>query len=68
MRSSTTIVARDLLSRDGVKRYLIRGPNRLTADCETSIRMSRESVIRLEIEGFTELIHLINAFGLPPHD
>ena len=61
-------VARDLLSRDGVKRYLIRGPNRLTADCETSIRMSRESVIRLEIEGFTELIHLINAFGLPPHD
>ena len=61
-------VARELLSRDDVKRYLIRGPGRLTADCETSIRMSREDVVRIEIEGFTELIQIINALGLPPHE
>ncbi|RLG25837.1 methanogenesis marker radical SAM protein [Methanosarcinales archaeon] len=61
-------VGRDLLSRDGVKRYLVRGPSRLTADCETSIRMDREGVIRLEVDGFTELIQMINAFGLPPKE
>jgi methanogenesis marker radical SAM protein len=59
-------VAKEALSRDGIKRYVVRGPERLTADCESSVKMTPEMVFKLEVDGFTELIQIINAFGLPP--
>lgn len=61
-------VAKEALSRDGVQRYVVRGPERLTADCESSMKMSPEMVLNIEVEGFTELIQIINAFGLPPKE
>lgn len=57
--------AQKVLSRDGVGRFVRRGPEMLSYDGEMSIGMTREEVITFEVEQFTELINQINAFGLP---
>ena len=55
--------AQEILSRDGITRTVIRGPDQLTADAETSMGMTRKDVLALEIEGFSGLIRLINHYG-----
>jgi methanogenesis marker radical SAM protein len=52
------------LSRDGRERLVVRGPDRLTVDGEMSISMSRQEVLDLEVEAFTELIEAVNALGV----
>ncbi len=52
-----------LLSRDGCKRMVIRGPDQLTVDGEMSISMSKRDVLDLELAAFKELIETINALG-----
>lgn len=58
--------AADILSADGgVRRTIIRGgPDTLTADAETSMGMTRDEVLQMEIDGFSSLIHLINLNGI----
>jgi methanogenesis marker radical SAM protein len=58
--------AEEVLSRDGVERFVRRGPDRLTADGEMTISMKKADIINFEVGAFTELIELINAIGLPP--
>jgi methanogenesis marker radical SAM protein len=53
----------ELLSADGVEREVIRGPDQLTADAETSMGMTRDQVLSIEMEGFAELIQTINRYG-----
>jgi len=55
--------AQDVVSRDGVERTVMRGPESLTADAETSMGMTRNGVLALEMEGFADLIRLINRYG-----
>jgi len=55
--------AREVLSRDGCDRVVVRGPETLTADGETSMGMTREQVLEMELEGFGNLIRLINQYG-----
>ena len=52
------------LSRDGQDRLVVRGPERLTVDGEMSISMTKQEVLDLEVEAFTELIEAINALGV----
>jgi len=54
---------RDVLHRDGIDREVIRGPEMLTADAETSMGMTREQVLAMEMEGFSDLIRTINRYG-----
>ena len=56
---------KEALKRDGVDRLVRRGPERLSVDGEMSIGMTRDEVLELEIENFTELIGQINSLGLP---
>jgi methanogenesis marker radical SAM protein len=56
--------AQDILSRDGVERTVIRGPEMLSADAETSMGMTRDQVLEMELSGFAELIQLINRYGM----
>jgi NifB/MoaA-like Fe-S oxidoreductase len=56
--------AEKVLGRDGTERAVIYGPDMLTADAETSMGMTREAVLSLEMEGFTELIRTINRYGV----
>jgi methanogenesis marker radical SAM protein len=56
---------KEAFKRDGVDRLIRRGPECLSVDGEISIGMSREEVLELEIENFTELIRQINSLGLP---
>jgi methanogenesis marker radical SAM protein len=56
---------KEALKRDGIDRLVRRGPERLSVDGEMSIGMTREEVLELEIENFTELIGQINSLGLP---
>ncbi|NYT16800.1 MAG: methyl coenzyme M reductase-arginine methyltransferase Mmp10 [Methanomicrobiales archaeon] len=56
-------VAAQILSRDGVQRTVFRGPEMLTADAETSMGMTRDGVLLMEMEGFSDLIRLINRYG-----
>jgi methanogenesis marker radical SAM protein len=51
------------LCRDGVNRTVLRGPDMLTTDAETSMGMSRDGVLLLEMEAFAELIQMINRSG-----
>lgn len=53
----------ELLTRDGRERQVVRGPDMLTADAETSMGMTREQVLEMEMEGFSQLIWTINRFG-----
>ena len=55
--------AEEVLSSDGITRTVIRGPEMLTADGETSMGMDRDGVLALELAGFSELIILINQYG-----
>jgi methanogenesis marker radical SAM protein len=55
--------AQDVLSLDGIDREVIRGPEMLTADAETSMGMTREQVLAMEMEGFADLIRTINRYG-----
>ncbi len=55
--------AEELLSADGIFRNVIRGPEMLTADGETSMGMNRNDVLAMEMAGFTALITLINQEG-----
>lgn len=56
--------AASVFSRDGVERTVIRGPESLTADAETSMGMTRSGVLALEMEAFSDLIRLINRYGV----
>ncbi len=56
---------KEALNRDGADRIVRRGPDCLSVDGEMSIGMTREEVLTLEIENFTELIEQINSLGLP---
>jgi methanogenesis marker radical SAM protein len=55
--------AQEVLSRDGVEREIIRGPEMLTADAETSMGMTRDQVLAMEMDGFADLIRTINRYG-----
>ena len=55
--------ARRILSADGVDRDIVRGPDMLTADAETSMGMTRTEVLEKEMEGFSALINTINQHG-----
>jgi methanogenesis marker radical SAM protein len=55
--------AREVLSRDGRAREVLRGPETLTADGETSMGMTRTQVLEMELEGLGDLIRLINQYG-----
>jgi len=55
--------AQEVLGRDGTNREVIRGPDQLTADAETSMGMTRNEVLALEMEGFSTLIQQINLYG-----
>ncbi|HUT38894.1 MAG TPA: methyl coenzyme M reductase-arginine methyltransferase Mmp10, partial [Methanoregula sp.] len=54
----------DVLSSDGIERQVIRGPEMLTADAETSMGMTREQVLEMEMDGFADLIRTINRYGM----
>ncbi len=53
----------EIFSRDGRERTIVRGPDMLTADAETSMGMTREQVLEMELDGFANLIWIINRFG-----
>jgi NifB/MoaA-like Fe-S oxidoreductase len=55
---------KEILRSDGIDRIIRRGPESLSVDGEMSIGMTREEVLELEIENFTELINQINSLGL----
>jgi methanogenesis marker radical SAM protein len=55
--------AQMVISRDGIIREIIRGPEMLTADAETSMGMTRDQVLTVEMNGFAELIQTINKYG-----
>jgi len=55
--------AEKILSRDGIGRMVVRGPEMLTADAETSMGMARNDVLAMEMEGFRDLILTINQYG-----
>ena len=55
--------AQDVLSSDGINRQLNPGPEMLTADAETSMGMTREQVLEMEMDGFADLIRTINRYG-----
>jgi len=55
--------AEEVLSADGRIRTVIRGPEMLTADGETSMGMTRDDILALEMDGFSALITLINQYG-----
>jgi methanogenesis marker radical SAM protein len=54
-----------ILSRDGVFRTIVRGPEMLSADGEMSMGMTEIDVLTIEMEGFSSLIQLINQYGGP---
>jgi NifB/MoaA-like Fe-S oxidoreductase len=54
----------EILRSDGVYRIVRRGPEQLTVDGEMSISLTRDEVMKTEIEAFNELIRLINAIGI----
>ncbi|MDR0439031.1 MAG: methyl coenzyme M reductase-arginine methyltransferase Mmp10 [Methanocalculaceae archaeon] len=54
-----------VLSRDGVFRMIVRGPEMLSADGEMSMGMTEIDVLTIEMEGFSSLIQLINQYGCP---
>lgn len=56
--------AEEVLRRDGIDRTILRGPEMLTADAETSMGMTQEQVLFMEMDGFADLINLINQNGL----
>lgn len=55
--------AHEVLSSDGTVREVVWGPEMLTADAETSMGMTRNQVLSMEMDGFADLIRLINLYG-----
>ena len=55
--------AEKVLGRDGTDRVVVYGPEMLTADAETSMGMTREQVLAMEMDGFSDLIRAINRYG-----
>jgi methanogenesis marker radical SAM protein len=55
--------AEEVLCRDGIDRTILRGPEMLTADAETSMGMTQDQVLLMEMGGFADLINLINQNG-----
>jgi [methyl coenzyme M reductase]-L-arginine C-5-methyltransferase len=55
--------AESILCRDGIERSVVRGPEMLTADAETSMGMTRDQVLAMELDGFMNLIQTINRYG-----
>ena len=55
--------AKEILSADGVDRDVLRGPDMLTADAETSMEMTRNEVLDKEMVGIAALINTINRYG-----
>ena len=55
--------AKEILSADGVDRDVLRGPDMLTADAETSMGMTRNEVLDKEMEGIAALINTISRYG-----
>jgi methanogenesis marker radical SAM protein len=55
--------AQGVLSLDGIDRQVIRGPDMLTADAETSMGMTCQQVLEMEMNGFADLIRTINRYG-----
>lgn len=55
--------AEKIFTSDGKERIVLRGPEMLTADAETSMGMGRDGVLLMELEGFSGLIALINRYG-----
>jgi NifB/MoaA-like Fe-S oxidoreductase len=55
---------KEIFNKEGVDRLVRRGPECLSVDGEMSIGMTKEEVLELEIENFTELIGQINSLGL----
>ncbi len=55
--------AESVLSADGTRRTVLRGPEMLTADGETSMGMDQETILAMEMAGFSGLIQLINQEG-----
>lgn len=55
-----------VLCRDGVDRLVRRGPDKLTVDGEMSISMTKEEIIKRELDAFTDLINQINSIGTFP--
>jgi NifB/MoaA-like Fe-S oxidoreductase len=55
--------ARKIMSRDGTPREIVRGPDMLTADAETSMGMTHNQVLQMEMDGFADLIRAINRYG-----
>ncbi len=53
----------EVLQKDGSDREILRGPEMLTADAETSMGMTREQVLEMEMDGFADLIRMINRYG-----
>lgn len=46
-----------------LERTVVRGPDMITADGETSMGMSENELLSLELEGLSSLINLINQYG-----
>lgn len=55
--------AEKVLCSDGTGRKVVWGPETLTADAETSMGMTRDQVLGMEMNGFAELIRTINTYG-----
>ncbi len=55
--------AESILSADGCSREVVRGPETLTADAETSMGMTRNQVLELELQQIADLIRIINRYG-----
>jgi NifB/MoaA-like Fe-S oxidoreductase len=53
-----------ILSADGCAREVVRGPETLTADAETSMGMNRNQVLDLELQQIGDLIRTINRYGV----
>jgi methanogenesis marker radical SAM protein len=57
--------AEDIFTKDGMKRIVLRGIDKLTMDGEVSGIFTKEEAIDFEITAFNELIEKINFFGNP---
>lgn len=55
--------AEKILSTNGCDRQIVRGPDTLTADAETSMGMNRNQVLDLELQQIADLIRTINRYG-----
>lgn len=55
--------AERIFTSDGKERTVLRGPEMLTADAETSMGMTKDGVLLMELEGFAGLIAMINRYG-----